>query len=122
MVLLPPGTIRFNYDAASATGTIGIQGAFHVYRRVSCLVRLLNPIRFRLRDPLKSQEPLNFVHLLYHLRSIRIYKEIFRNLSYDVTMTSLPKQYKNLDRYEAKQIIHHSKGNDESFPKMYFLL
>ena len=40
----------------------------------------------------------------------------------DVIMTSLPKQWKNADLCETKQIIHHSKGIDESYPKMYFLL
>ena len=41
-------------------------------------------------------------------------------------MTSLPKtmekQFGNADLCETKQIIHHSKGIDESYPKMYFLL
>ena len=37
-------------------------------------------------------------------------------------MTSLPKQWENADLRETKQIIHHSKGIDESYPKMYFLL
>ena len=40
----------------------------------------------------------------------------------DVIMTSLPKQWKNADLRETKQIIYHSKGIDESYPKMYFLL
>ena len=44
-------------------------------------------------------------------------KEIFRNLSGDVTITPLLKQWENLDLLEAKQIIHHSKGNDEIFPE-----
>ena len=35
-------------------------------------------------------------------------------------MTSLLKQYENSDLHEARQIIHHSKGNDESFPKCTF--
>ena len=29
---------------------------------------------------------------------------------------------KNADLRETKQVIHHSKGIDESYPKMYFLL
>ena len=41
-------------------------------------------------------------------------------------MTSLPKtiekQWGNADLRETKQIIHHLKGIDESYPKMYFLL
>ena len=40
----------------------------------------------------------------------------------DVIMTSLPKQWENADLRETKQIIHHSKGTDESCSKMYFLL
>ena len=37
-------------------------------------------------------------------------------------MTSLPKTMENADLRETKQIIYHSKGVDESYPKMYFLL
>ena len=37
-------------------------------------------------------------------------------------MTLLPKQWQNSDLRETKQIIYHSKGIDESYPKMYFLL
>ena len=37
-------------------------------------------------------------------------------------MTSLPKQWQNSDLRETKQIIYHSKGIDESYPKMCFLL
>ena len=40
----------------------------------------------------------------------------------DVIMTSLPKQLQNLDLRETKKVICHSKGIDESYPKMYFLL
>ena len=44
----------------------------------------------------------------------------------NVIMTSLPKtmekQWGNADLCETKQIIHHLKGIDESYPKMYFLL
>ena len=39
-------------------------------------------------------------------------------------MTSLPKtmgqQWGNADLSETKQIIHHSKGVDESYPKRTF--
>ena len=45
-------------------------------------------------------------------------KRNFKNMTYDVTMTSLLKQRENSDLREARQIIYHSKGNDESFPKM----
>ena len=36
-------------------------------------------------------------------------------------MMSLPKQWKNADVREISQIIHHSKGLDESYPKMQVL-
>ena len=45
-------------------------------------------------------------------------KEIFKNMTHDVTMTSLLKQWENSDLHETRQIKYHSKGNDESFPKM----
>ena len=37
-------------------------------------------------------------------------------------MTSLPKQWQNLDLRKTKQIIRHSKVTDESYPNMYVLL
>ena len=40
----------------------------------------------------------------------------------DVIMTSLQKTMENADLRETKQFIYHSKGIDESYPKMYFLL
>ena len=44
----------------------------------------------------------------------------------DIIMTSLPKtmekQWGNAYLPETKQIINHSKGIDESYPKTYFLL
>ena len=49
-------------------------------------------------------------------------KEIFRNMTYGVTVTSLLKQWENSHLRETKQIIYQSKSNDESFPKMEFLL
>ena len=39
----------------------------------------------------------------------------------DVIMTSLPKQWKNADVRETSQVIHHSKGLDESYSKMKVL-
>ena len=39
----------------------------------------------------------------------------------DVIMTSLPKTMENVDLHQTKQIIYHSKGTDERYPKMYFL-
>ena len=43
-------------------------------------------------------------------------------MTYDVTMSSLIKQWKNLDLRETRQTIYYSKGSDESFPKLSFLL
>ena len=37
---------------------------------------------------------------------------------YNVTMTSLLKQWEDSDFCETKQMIYHLKGNDESFPKI----
>ena len=37
-------------------------------------------------------------------------------------MASLLKQWGNSDLRETGEIIHHSKGNDESFQKMEFLM
>ena len=45
-----------------------------------------------------------------------------RNLTCGLTMTSLLKQWGNSDLRETGEIIHHSKGNDESFQKMEFLM
>ena len=45
-------------------------------------------------------------------------KRNFKNMTYGVTMTSLPKTMGNLDLSETRQIIYHSKCNDESCPKM----
>ena len=41
-------------------------------------------------------------------------------MTYDVTMTSLLKQLENSDLRKTRQIIYHSKGNDESFQKRNF--
>ena len=46
------------------------------------------------------------------------YKKSYKSMTYDITMTSLLKQCQNSDLREIKEIIHHSKGNDESFPKI----
>ena len=45
-----------------------------------------------------------------------------RNLTYGLTMTSLLKQRGNSDLRKTGEIIYHSKGNDESFQKMKFLM
>ena len=43
-------------------------------------------------------------------------------MTYDVTRRHYWKQWQNSDLRETIQIISYSKGNDESFPKMYLLL
>ena len=40
---------------------------------------------------------------------------------YHITMMSLQKQWENADLRETSQIIYHSKGLDESYPKMQVL-
>ena len=43
-------------------------------------------------------------------------------MTYDVTMTSLLKQWENLDLLETRKTIYHLKGNDESSPKKVFFI
>ena len=56
------------------------------------------------------------------LGSTRIHKEILRNMTYDFTMTSLPEQWENSDLRETRQIIYQSKGNDEGFENVIFIV
>ena len=58
------------------------------------------------------------VHSKFH-KICKCENHVTRN---DVIMTSLPKTMEKCGPRETKQIIHHSKGIDESYPKMYFLL
>ena len=55
------------------------------------------------------------------LRSTRIHKN-FRNLSYDMTMTLPLKTIGKFGPPRNQVNDNHSKGNNESFPEMYFLL
>ena len=57
-----------------------------------------------------------------HARELKLIELIASIITNDVIMTSLPKQWQNLDLRETRQIIYHSKGIDKSYPKMYFLL
>ena len=43
-----------------------------------------------------------------------------KNLTYDVTMTSLLETMGNSDLPGKRQIIYHSRSNDESFAKCNF--
>ena len=73
----------------------------------------------------KQPTELKLGKLIVHLKFPKIRKfenHVTRN---DVIITSLPKtmeKWRNADLPETEQIIYHSKGIDESYPKMYFLL
>ena len=45
------------------------------------------------------------------LKTYQNAKEILKNMTYDVTTTSLLKEWENSDLREARQIIHHLEGN-----------
>ena len=61
--------------------------------------------------------PMKLCKAIVLLEVHQITLKIFRNLSCDITMTSLLKM-ENSDLRETRPIIYHSKGNDKSFPKM----
>ena len=65
-----------------------------------------------------NASPMKLCTVIVPLKAYQNTKGIFKKLTYDVTMTSLLKQWENSDLRETRQIIHHSKGDDESFPKM----
>ena len=70
----------------------------------------------------RQSAELKLGKLIAHLQFHKICKfenHVTRN---DVIMTSLPKTMENADLRETKQIVYYSKGIDESYPKMYFLL
>ena len=70
----------------------------------------------------RQSTELKLSKLIVHSKVHKICKfenHVTRN---DVIMTSLPKTMENADFHETKQVIYHSKGIDESYPKMYFLL
>ena len=62
--------------------------------------------------------PMKLCTVIVLLKAYQNTKRNFKNMTYDVTMTSLLKTMANLDLRETRQIIYHSKGNDESFPTM----
>ena len=70
------------------------------------------------RQPTELKLSKLIAHSKFH-KICKFENHVTRN---DVIMTSLPKQWKNADLRETKQIIYHSKDIDESYPKMYFLL
>ena len=62
--------------------------------------------------------PMKLCTVIAILKAYQNTKINFKNMRYDVTMTSLIKQWENSDLRETRQIIYHSKGIDETFPKM----
>ena len=62
--------------------------------------------------------PMKLCTAIVLIKAYQNTKGNFKNKTYDVTMTSLLKQWQNSDLIETRQIIYHAKGNDESFPKM----
>ena len=75
------------------------------------------------RDPLTisgtvKASLMKFYTVIVLLKAYQNTKRNFQNIAYDVTITSLLKQWENLDLRETRQIIYHSKGNDEILPKM----
>ena len=65
------------------------------------------------RQPTELKLGKLILHSKFH-KICKFENHVTRN---DVIMTSLPKTME-----KSKQIIYHSKGIDESYPKMYFLL
>ena len=74
------------------------------------------------RQPTELKLCKLIVHSKFH-KTCKFEKHVTRS---DVVMMSLPKtmekQWGNADLSETKQNIYQSKGIDESYPKMYFLL
>ena len=95
---------------------------------------LFNPIQARLFLPFKGPRgslgtplmisgtikasPMKLCTIIVLLNAYQNTKRNFQNMTYDVTMTSLLKQWQNSDLRETRQIIYYSKGNDDNFPKM----
>ena len=64
-----------------------------------------------------QRQPHETLHINSTTYDLPEYRKL-RNLTYCLTMTSLLKQWGNLDLRETREIIYHSKGNDESFQNM----
>ena len=62
--------------------------------------------------------PMKLCTVIVLLKAYQNTKRNFQDMTYSVIMTSLLKQWENLDLCEIRRIIGHSQGNDESFPKM----
>ena len=62
--------------------------------------------------------PVKLCTVIVLFKAYQIQKEIFENMIYDITTTSLLKQCENSDLRETRHIIYHSKVNDKSFSKM----
>ena len=62
--------------------------------------------------------PMKLCTVIVLLKAYQNTKRNFSKMTYDVTITSLLKTMGNPDLSETRQIIYHSKDNDETFPKM----
>ena len=73
---------------------------------------------------IRSKHPreLKLTGLIAYIMFYEICKFESSSIINDVIVTKLPKQWQNSDLRETEQIIYHSKGIDESYLKMYFLL
>ena len=73
---------------------------------------------------IRSRHPreLKLTGLIALFMFYKICKFRSSTITNDVIMTSLPKPWQNSDLRKTKQIISQSKGTDESYPKIYFLL
>ena len=65
-----------------------------------------------------NASPMKLFPVIVLFKAYKNTKRNFQNMTYDVTMTSLLKQWENSELPETRPIIYLSKGNDESFPKM----
>ena len=70
------------------------------------------------RQPTELKLGRLIVHSKFH-KICKFENHVTRN---DIIMTSLPKTMEKCGPPWNQQIIYHSKGIDESYPKMYFLL
>ena len=60
--------------------------------------------------------PMKLCTVIVLLKATSIQKEIVKNMTYDVPMTSLLKTMRKFG--SPRNQTNYSKGNDESFPKM----
>ena len=95
-------------------------------RQLNLLVSMqYNPILSRLYLPLKDPGVFLMISGTIQTSPIKLstvtvpltaYQNRNINLAYDITMTSLLKQWEKVNFLETKQMIYRSKGDDDSFP------